>query len=329
MPKTKQTTIPVVKENKIKKLIEVDKLEVNNLPDGVQVATMCSSCKIGTKIDLDNIEKFMTLNENDVLAIKRSRENLRSLVSVKKQTKRNVIKMKKNAGTHFYNQITIIMRVTDGPSSNLDNEPQINIKLFKNGSIQMSGCKTIDNVNTVLNKLIARLGQVKGKMENGQIKEISFVEEVPKLGIHNFKIDMIYCNYRITIQVDREKLYDLLTKKKVKCIYEPCIRACVIIKFTPKGDNEDNKEVSIFIFKKGNIIITGARSKKQVIEAYNYINDIIITHADEIVKKSEEYEEDLILHLYKDVLNDAEKGLVEIKDPHDLIRKNNNTILIK
>jgi TATA-box binding protein (TBP) (component of TFIID and TFIIIB) len=176
----------------------------------------------------------------------------------------------------------------------------------------MSGCKNINNVNKVLLKVLERLGQVKGKLEEGEIKEITFTEEIDKLGILNFKIDMIYCNYRISIQIDREKLHELLKKKKVKVIYEPCSRACVIIKYTPNTDNVDNKEVSIFIFKKGNIIITGDRSRAQVIEDYNYINNIIITHSEEIIKKSEEEEEGLILDLYEDVMKDVEQGLITI-----------------
>jgi TATA-box binding protein (TBP) (component of TFIID and TFIIIB) len=117
---------------------------------------------------------------------------------------------------------------------------------------------------------------------------------------------MIYCNYKIQFEIDREKLYDLLKKKKIKCIYEPCIRACVTIKFISTQDNIDSKEVSIFIFKKGNIIITGARSKKQVLEAYNYINNIFIIHKDEIIKKSDEEEEEMIFKLYNDVLKDLD-----------------------
>ena len=174
----------------------------------------------------------------------------------------------------------------------------------------MSGCKNVDNVNIVLEKILDKLKMKKGKLTDDKISEITFVEDIDKVGINNFKIDMIYCNYRISIQVDREKLYDLLKKKKVKCIYEPCIRACVIIKYVPPNDNVDCKEVSIFIFKKGNIIITGARSRNQVIDSYNYINNIFITHSTEIIKKSDEDEEELILNLYGDVLKDAENGLV-------------------
>jgi TATA-box binding protein (TBP) (component of TFIID and TFIIIB) len=321
MSKNKAVIKPVLnkfideKEKQIKnrKLIDVDKLEINNLPSGVKVATMCSSCFLGTKLNLDNIEKYLNLNESDILTVKRTKESVRSLIELKKPSKRANTNQKKNEnGNNFYNSITLIVRVNEGPTQNINLEPKINIKLFKNGSLQMSGCKNIENVNKVLGKVLMRLRQVKGKLEDGVIKEITFVEELDKFDIYNFKIDMIYCNYRISIQIDREKLHELLKKKKVKCIYEPCSRACVIIKYTPVVDNVDNKEVSIFIFKKGNIIITGARSKAQVIEAYNYINNVLITHSDEIIKKSDEEEEELILHLYNDVLQDVEQGLVDI-----------------
>ncbi len=312
--KTKTTTkenIPQEKLDEKRELVDIKKLEINNLPEGVKVATMCCSCFLGTKLKLDIIEKYLELSEEDILTVKRSKENVRTLIELKKTSKRSA-QVKKEGGNNFYNSITLIVRVSDGATKKINEEPRINIKLFKNGSIQMSGCKNIENVNIVLHKIINKLKTVKGKLENGKIEEITYVEEVNKLSINNFKIDMIYCNYKIAMQVDREKLYDLLKKKKVKCIYEPCIRACVIIKFTPGVDNPDSKEVSIFIFKKGNIIITGARSRNQVVEAYNYINNIFITHSDEIIKKSDEAEEELIMNLYNDVLKDAEKGLINI-----------------
>jgi len=295
-----------------KKLIDVDRMEINNLPDGVKVATMCSSCFLNTKLQLDNIEKYMALHEDDILTVKRTKDNVRTLIELKKPTKKSLNPKRKDGGNNFYNSITLIVRVTTGSTKNINLEPRINVKLFKNGSLQMSGCKNIENVNVVLGKILERLRAIKGKIEDGIIKEITFADEPEKVSINKFKIDMIYCNYRISIQIDREKLYDLLKKKKVKCIYEPCIRACVIIKFVPTQDNPDFKEVSIFIFKKGNIIITGARSRNQVIEAYKYINNIFVTHSDEIVKKSDETEEAIIMNLYDDVLKDVENGLIEI-----------------
>jgi Transcription factor TFIID (or TATA-binding protein, TBP) len=114
------------------------------------------------------------------------------------------------------------------------------------------------------------------------------------------------------MQIDRPKLFNLLIKKKIKSSYEPCIRACVIIKYTPDVDNDEQKEISIFIFQKGNIIITGARRKSHILSAYKYMNSILLTHSDEICKKDEKYEEDIILNLYNDVLKDIDNGLITL-----------------
>jgi TATA-box binding protein (TBP) (component of TFIID and TFIIIB) len=54
------------------------------------------------------------------------------------------------------------------------------MKLFKNGSIQMSGCKSISGINIGLNKLIVSLKEIKCKVENNIIVEKPFIEEGEK-----------------------------------------------------------------------------------------------------------------------------------------------------
>ena len=188
----------------------------------------------------------------------------------------------------------------------------VNIKLFKNGSVQMSGCKSVRNINIVLNKLITKLKEVKARFENNTIVEKKFLEEPEKITVADFKIDMINSNYQVSIQVDRDKLYNLLQKKKIKSNYEPCIRACVIIKYIPENDNKEMKEVSVFVFQKGNIIITGARSRSHINSAYNYMNEILLTHKDDVIKKDEKEEEDLIMDIYDDIMKDINIGLLKI-----------------
>ena len=149
-------------------------------------------------------------------------------------------------------------------------------------------------------------------MEDGKINEIKFIDDHDKITVTDFKIDMINSNYQVNMQIDRDKLFNLLLKKKIKSSYEPCIRACVIIKYTPIKENSAQKEVSIFIFQKGNIIITGARSRSQIISAYDYMNDILLTHTDDIIKKDEQEEEDLILYIYKDIMKDVDIGIIKV-----------------
>ena len=284
--------------------IDVDKSEINNLPAGMGVSTMCASCKLNTLVNIVNIEKYFQLNSDDILTVKMNKERLRTIILTKKKPKRqrkneNKLIHKDTTKNYFYNQITVVMRIDSGPCQDLNDAPKINIKLFKNGSIQMSGCKSVKNINIVLNKLIYKLKEIKAIMDDGKLNIIEFIDEPDKISVLNFKIDMINSNYKVNMQIDRDKLYNLLLKKKIKSSYEPCIRACVIIKFTPCEQNSEFKEVSIFVFQKGNIIITGARSRSHIISSYEYMNNILLTHTDEIIKK-----DDNVLDLYNLYINE-------------------------
>lgn len=296
--------------------INVSDIEIKNLPSGINVSTMSASCKLNTIIDITNIENYLLLNTNDIMTVKMSNDKIRTLETIKSKTKRKKkIELKPKNDTsknHFYNQITVIIRVTNGNYKDLSDEPKINMKLFKNGSIQMSGCKTIKNINIALNKLIVRLSEIKGKIENNKIVEKKFIENLENITVKDFKINMINSNYQVNINIDRDKLYSLLNKKKIKCSYEPCIRACVIIKYTPIEDNIDQKIVSVFIFQKGNIIITGSRSRSHILSTYNYINEILLTHIDEITKKNEEDSSD-ILDMYSNIMNEVNIGVIKLK----------------
>ena len=242
---------------------------------------------------------------------------MRTLIAIKNKPKRmkkidSKNKQKDTSKNHFYNQITVVVRVTNGQVKDLNEVPKINMKLFRNGSVQMSGCKSIKNINIALNKLINKLKEVKDKIEDGIIVEKTFIEEPDIITVKDFKIDMINSNYQVSMQIDRDKLYNLLIKKKIKSSYEPCIRACVIIKYIPLIENIEQKEVSVFVFQKGNIIITGARSQSHILSAYTYINEILLTHKDEIIKKDEKEEEELILDIYQDILKEINVGLIKV-----------------
>jgi TATA-box binding protein (TBP) (component of TFIID and TFIIIB) len=304
-------------EHKFVDYLGVESNEIKNLPSGISISTMCTSCKFDTKIDINNIEKYLQLNSDDILTVKRNKESMRSLIALKLKPKRvkkieGKVPKKDTSKNSFYNQITVVVRVDMGPIDDLNDAPRINLKLFKNGSVQMSGCKSIKNINIALNKLIIRLKEIKAKFEDGKIIEKTFIEEPNKITVKDFKIDMINSNYQVSMQIDRAKMYNLLQKKKIKSSYEPCIRACVIIKYIPEKDNKEMKEVSIFVFQKGNIIITGARSQSHILSSYNYMNDILITHKNDIIKKDEKEEEDLILDIYDDIMNDINIGLIKI-----------------
>ncbi len=39
--------------------LNVEDVEIKNLPAGISVSTMCASCKLNTRLNIPNIEKYL------------------------------------------------------------------------------------------------------------------------------------------------------------------------------------------------------------------------------------------------------------------------------
>ena len=129
------------------------------LPVGISISTMCGKCKLGSNLDLDNIKKYLDLSTEDILTVKMSKNDMRTLIPVKIKKRRTKRKAKVN-NNPFYNQITVVIRVFEGNYVDLNDEYKINVKLFRNGSVQISGLTNIDFTNRALNKLLICLQEI-------------------------------------------------------------------------------------------------------------------------------------------------------------------------
>ena len=95
---------------KFKDYLDVKNKEISGLPKGVSISTMCAKCNLGTKVDLDNIYKYLQLNENDILTVKINKEKQKTLLPIKIKKRRTTKKTSENVNP-FYNQITIVVRI--------------------------------------------------------------------------------------------------------------------------------------------------------------------------------------------------------------------------
>lgn len=252
-------------------------LDFNKLPENVSISTMTITCKLGTIINLENFAKYVDLDLEEIASIRfgKNDEVKRTLIEEKpKKKKKKNTKRKKS----FYNQATLQVK----PLAN----KYINVKLFKNGSVQMTGCKSIKDTYDVLKVLLKNLKVEKAILVDGEIIEKKYVEDISKLCITDFKVVMINSNFKVNFLVNREELYKILIEEGVTCTYEPCIHACVNIKYKYSDENGKNEKIiSIFVFQSGSIIITGANNINHIIESYNYITKKLDEKYDKIVKK--------------------------------------------
>lgn len=280
----------------MKEYIDISALDLSKLPENVTISTMSATCSLGVDVELANIFNYMKLNKKYISTIKYKGE----IKSLEKQSKRK----RKKTVKSFQNQLTVEIR----PDIEKLPDNKISIKIFKNGSIQMSGVKSLYACNLALNKLIDSISKEYGVIIDGKINDIKFVSDKSKIKINRYKVDMINSNFNINYEVNRENLYNILLNKKIECRYEPSIHACVNIKFRPTNSI---KNISIFVFQSGHIIITGAKNINNIAESYDYITNLLSEHQSEIEKSK-------ISDILFESINDELKELLRVDDEDNL-----------
>lgn len=245
--------------------IELQRLKkLNTLPKDLNISTITLCFKFCCEFNVKNIHKYV-----DQSLIKKEEKKKK----VKKKKKRN------REGDEFYNQISLLLAT---PSyikavSNSKNKKKkgASVKIFSNGSIQITGCRNYDNFEEIIQKLCSELGKKKAIIDPFENKIIDkpFVSDYNLLKrdlIHNFRISMINADYNVGFNIDRNTLYNILEGMKIKCTFEPIKHAGVNIKHY-----NGEKSIAIFVFETGHIIITSARRKEDIVSAYKFINKIL------------------------------------------------------
>lgn len=292
-------------------------LNMTEIPAEINISTMTMLCEFNTTFNIANIGNYAPLSQTGINSIKYvadgeiKERNIFGISTVKQ--KRKTKKEKSN----FYNQTTMIVRCLHDEKLLFDHNKKIgkktkkpikttNIKIFQNGAVQLTGCKSIEGFYQVLGIVCRELTKIRGipNKKFDTITKISFVSKPESLTLNNIlrpRIAMINSDYNIGYSIDRDQLHSIL---KDVSIFEPDKHAPVNIKYEYK----DRKKISIFVFESGAIVITGVNNSNQIVKAYNYINTVIGDNFSKVVLIDKNSFVDVDLKKYIDK-NDIKKGV--------------------
>ena len=203
---------------------------------------------------------------------------------------------RKMTNKSFFNQDTLILRRRFGAGWK-----EVNMKLFGNGGIQMTGVPSqefaVASVTWLLD-LIRTLPQ-------SPFPPSSAEATAAPISIQKISVPLINTDYSLNydinqdnlhrIFIERYNLFSMLEKTiyqgvNTKYYYNSTNKAkgvCACPTFC-KGQGLGNgvgecKRITMSIFRTGKIIITGARTMAQIEETYEFLNHILRTHASEVL----------------------------------------------
>ena len=235
--------------------------------DHLRISTITCILQVSDDIKLEKIYKSVPITEY-IPFIEYGADNIPRGFSKKMLRK----KRKKTKKKIFYNQATIHV---------FHDNKIMNVKLFNNGQIQITGLKEENQGPILIEKLLDYL------------KDINIVPE--EVYLVNHKLVLINSDFDIGFEINRETLQTEIINSGYYSSYEPCIYPGVNIKYFINVNNSDGicccdklcngkgradgdgncKKVTIAVFKSGKIIITGGQDTKQLETAYYFIHRFI------------------------------------------------------
>ena len=190
----------------------------------------------------------------------------------KKLTKK---KRKNKEKKTFFNQATI----------HVYHNKLVNVKLFNNGKLQITGLKYVEQPRELVEELIEYFTDF----------DMFDITENEDIEINDIRLVLINSDFSLPIEINREILHREIIDWGMYSSFEPCIYPGVNIKYYINTNNYDGicccnsqcngkgradgdgdcKKVTIAVFKSGEVIITGAQNKKQLQTAHTFITEFV------------------------------------------------------
>lgn len=237
------------------------------MEDQLRISTITSVLKISEYINLEKIYNEIPISSYIPYIEYGVNNNPRGFSKKSLRKKR-----KKKKKKIFYNQSTI--HVFYGGKL-------MNVKLFNNGRIQITGLKEEKQGDKLVKELIT------------YFKDFDILDESTELT--QSEVVLINSDFDLGIGINRDKLHREIILNDIYSSFEPCIYPGVNIKYYINNNNTcgicecskmcngkgngcgdgDCKKVTIAVFMSGKVIITGGQNKDQINESYRFISNFV------------------------------------------------------
>jgi TATA-box binding protein (TBP) (component of TFIID and TFIIIB) len=257
-------------------------------PTSYKISTITATGNINTTVNLlklfDTIEPVEPDNEG-IQYIEYGKDKFKGQPKKSKNKRKPTLKK-------FDNQITLLIYL---------NEAYANCKVFKNGCIQLTGLKRIENGTKYIDYIVEKI-----KHNYKICPEI--VDDIDKIITCNYKVRLINTDFNVGFEIRRDNLFKYMLKNhpEIYTVFEPCIYSGVKINYyhnklnnipgacscncncNGKGSGNgigDCNKITIAVFRSGSVLVTGGSEYEQIDDAYKFICSILKMSKKEICKE--------------------------------------------
>jgi TATA-box binding protein (TBP) (component of TFIID and TFIIIB) len=264
-------------------------------PTGLRISTKVITANMGTTMDAKQL--FQSIHQiliplwwpgQGILKM----EHEKSVIGY---ASRDLFSKRGVSDKTFFNQSTIVLRKATNTTHTQFKE--VNVKLFGNGGIQMTGIPAEEFAKETLQWLLDELQNVQAPIF------------ATKPALTKFKVQLINSDYQVAHAINRIALHNILSQTYgLFSTFESTIYQGVNTKYYYNDQHPDKtrpgiclctkrcrgqgtgsgpgecKRITMSVFQTGKIIITGGRYLFQLEEAYNFLNAVLQGHAHDVLR---------------------------------------------
>ena len=278
------------------KIEKIEKVEQSNF----NISTMTIVTNICESINVKMVFQRLKV-DNDIIYVESGNKvrGYKKIGKNKKKKKNIKDKRKLGKGCPFSNQISI------GFSCNIKGHVHNNpicVKLFKNGRVQMTGCKDEDEIKTIYKKLYNKLNSINTNFISKE--KIIKIYPFKKLKLYkdlDIKSEMINgtfsTNFKIDLNKMLNKISEIYSDQEIYINHEKKSPLTLYLKLFSIFDvkKQTNKMPSVFIYNSGSINIISI-NKEIILKSHKFISNFIeenffdlvetnLTYSDEMIRK--------------------------------------------
>ena len=273
--------------------IDIERLPQNNFT----ISTMTITTFFVDEINIKMI--FQRIILDDEIKYIENGKNVRG-DKIKKKKKYNIQKKKiisddkrkLNKGNPFSNQVSIGFYCNI--KEHFHNKP-ICVKIFKNGRIQMTGCKSLEEVKITYEKLYKKINNIKTEfyLNLNQIINIYPVKNMKKVKDIKINVEMVNgtftTNFKINLNKLNFKLKEIYDDNEIFIKNKKTQLICYLTKFKYFNEKKKKDKIpSVFIYNSGSINII-AINLEILMKSYELISNFMNKYYKELIEVEIKY----------------------------------------
>ena len=254
----------------------------------LRISTMVITCHWGTPINLDVLfdqlpSIMIPIWYPDIGILKFEHKN-----KVLGSSHKDIFTNRKITPKSFFNQSTLVIRRAINTGTDHTGWKEVNVKLFANGGIQMTGVTSEEFAYSSLEWVLR------------MIQTLPVCPFEGNANLERFSVQLINTDYALNQFINQDALHKLLVNEyNLFSMLEKTIYQGVNTKFFYNTQHSGNgicecqqfckgqgsgsgerecKRITMSIFRTGRIIITGARKMDQIETAYQFLNSVFDRH---------------------------------------------------